>query len=54
MARNEDGRFEKGLRIRIYSSNDRPLETRGEETFMALTDAYRKLGQWAVKVRVTS
>jgi hypothetical protein len=43
----------KGLRIRIYSPNGRPLETGGEETFMTLSDAFRTRGQWAVEVRAT-
>lgn len=46
--------LKKGVRIRIYSPNGRPLETGGEETFITLTDAFQKRGQWAVEVRVTT
>ncbi len=46
--------LKKGVRIRIYSPNGRALETGGEETFITLTDAFRKLEQWAVEVRATS
>jgi hypothetical protein len=46
--------LKKGVRIRIYSPNGRPLETGGEETFITLSDAFCKLGQWAVEVRATA
>jgi hypothetical protein len=46
--------LKKGTRIRIYSPNGRPLEAGGEETFITLSDAFLKLGQWAVEVRATS
>ena len=46
--------LKKGVRIRIYSPNGRPLETGGEETFITITDAFRKFEQWAVEVRTTS
>jgi len=46
--------LKKGVRIRIYSPNGRPLETGGEETFITLSDAFLKADQWAVEVRATS
>lgn len=46
--------LKKGIRIRIYSPNGRPLETGGEETFMTLSDAFQKRGRWAVEVRATA
>ena len=45
--------LKKGMRIRIYSPNGRPLETGGEETFLTLSDAFLKSGQWAVEVKAT-
>lgn len=46
--------LKKGVRIRIYSPNGRPLETCGEETFITLSDAFQKADQWAVEVRTIS
>jgi hypothetical protein len=46
--------LKKGVRIRIYSPNGRPLETGGEETFITLSDAFLKSEQWAVEVKATS
>ncbi len=43
----------KGMRIRIYSPNGRPLEAGGEETFLALSDAFLKSGQWVLDVKAT-
>ena len=45
--------LKKGMRIRIYSPNGRPLETGGEETFLTLSDAFLKKGQWVVEVKAT-
>jgi hypothetical protein len=44
----------KGARIRIYSPSGRPLETGGDETFITLSDAFQRQGEWAVEVRVTT
>ena len=46
--------LKKGTRIRIYSASGRPLETGGEETFITVSDAFLKLGQWAVEVKAAS
>jgi len=43
--------LKKGMRIRIYSPNGRPLEAGGEETFITLSDAFLKSGTWAVEVK---
>ncbi|MDX9819383.1 MAG: hypothetical protein RBT16_10750 [Desulfococcus multivorans] len=43
--------LKKGMRIRIYSPNGRPLEAGGEETFLTLSDAFLKNGLWAVEVK---
>ncbi len=45
--------LKKGMRIRIYSPNGRPLEAGGEETFLTLSDAYLKSEQWVVEVKAT-
>lgn len=45
--------LKKGTRIRIYSPNGRPLEAGGEETFLTLSDAFLKSGQWAIEVKTT-
>lgn len=45
--------LKKGMRIRIYSPNGRPLEAGGEETFITLSDAFLKSGTWAVEVKAT-
>jgi len=44
----------KGVRIRIYSPNGRPLETGGEETFITQSDAFQKNAQWVVEVRAAA
>ena len=46
--------LKKDTRIRIYSPSGRPLESGGEETFITLTDAFQKNGQWVVEVKATS
>ncbi|GAB6143231.1 hypothetical protein [Desulfocicer niacini] len=43
----------KGMRIRIYSPNGRPLESGGVETFLTVSDAFVKSGQWVVEVKET-
>ncbi len=43
--------LKKGMRIRIYSPNGRPLEAGGEETFITLSDAFLKNGLWGVEVK---
>jgi len=45
--------LKKGMRIRIYSPNGRPLETGGEETFLTVSDAFLQNGEWAVEVKTT-
>ncbi len=46
--------LKKGLRIRIYSPNGRPLEIGGEETFITQSDAFQKNKQWVVEVRAAA
>jgi len=46
--------LKKGVRIRIYSPNGRPLETGGEETFITQSDAFQKNEQWVVEVRAAA
>lgn len=46
--------LKKGLRIRIYSPNGRPLEIGGEETFITQSNAFQKNNQWVVEVRAAA
>ena len=48
------GDLKKGTRIRLYSPSGRPLETGGEETFITLSDAFQKDGQWVVEVKAAT
>lgn len=46
--------LKKGVRIRIYSPNGRPLEIGGDETFITQSDAFQKNDQWVVEVRAAA
>ncbi len=46
--------LKKGVRIRIYSPNGRPLEIGGDETFITQSDAFQKHDQWVVEVRAAA
>ena len=46
--------LKKGVRIRIYSPNGRPLEAGGEETFITQSDAFQNSGQWVVELRTAA
>jgi len=46
-------KIRKGDRFRIYSQAGRPLELGGEETLIAVTDAYEIEGVWAVEIKQT-
>jgi hypothetical protein len=45
--------LKKGMRIRIYSPNGRQPEAGGEETFLTVSDAFLKSGEWVVEVKAT-
>jgi len=46
--------LKKGMRIRIYSPNGRPLEAGGEDTFTTLSDAFLNNEKWAVEVKAVT
>ena len=47
-------KIKKGDRFRVYSQAGRPLELGGEETLVAISDAYEIEGVWAVEIKQTS
>ncbi len=46
--------LKKNMRVRIYSPSGRPLAAGGEESFITLSDAFKKDGLWAVEVKATA
>ncbi len=47
-------KLKKGDKFRLYAPSGRPLELGGEETLVALSDAYLIGDVWAVEVKTTA